>query len=214
MSRRGAPTRTRALLDRGALVAFSGHDTGLGEDLSTRTAATAATGSPGVPRAPGTTCPWRRRRLRPLAARRRSRSPPARLGRQLHDEAELGARVRQAGVWFLHRAGFQRLRVRPASAIDGTSRSVWSTRSPPTQPVQGARNGVQLPQPITLGEVRIDPTSDAATRSSAAVSRLRGPGLPERELPRRPLVQGAFTGRERRPPEHRGARSLPAACAT
>ena len=59
----------------------------------------------------------------------------------------------------------------PRSAIDGSSRSVWSTR-PPTYPsLPGAKEIViQLPQPITLGEVRIDPSTGCGDPAAAAVA--------------------------------------------
>ena len=145
-------------------MAFAGHDSGLGEDLSTRTAANGTYRINGVP-APhvGASWPWRGRAATtapgsdvPITAGRVTRRATSTLRRNWALGLRRGQRSGR-GPGRTSRASAA-ARARPSTAAGA---GVWSThwrRSGLGQP--GAKELViALPAAITLGEVRIDPSS-------------------------------------------------------
>jgi hypothetical protein len=152
----------------GALVAFAGHDSGLGEDLSTHTNAS------GVYRINGVPGPrvWSFLTVAEAGGYDRATLPNV-----LIQPGQLSTRnVTLRRNWALASGGttvkswigpnFESYGCGPRSAIDGTRRSVWSTSAgAPTKEIV-----VTLPQPITVGEVRIDPSSGCGDSAAAALA--------------------------------------------
>lgn len=171
-----------------ALVAFSGHDSGLGEDLSDHTA---ADGSYRITNVPARTWDY-------VAV-----APATGYDRVLTEDVAVAGggatTVRNFSVrrnWALRSGGaaiqsatppdFSSFGCGPSSAIDGTRSSGWSTTT------GGARDlTVRLPQAITLGEVRIDPSAICGDEAVAALGRYEVYASPDAVVWTR-VAAGAF----------------------
>ena len=156
----------------GALVAFAGHDSGLDEDLATHTAANGSYRIDGVPART-----WSHVTIAPAAGYDRAVANSVAIVAGTTSTRDFALRRN----WALESGGaavqsftgpdFASFGCGPRSAIDGSSRSVWSTRSPTYPSLPGAKEIViQLPQAITLGEVRIDPSTGCGDPAAAAVA--------------------------------------------
>ncbi|HEU0023663.1 MAG TPA: M36 family metallopeptidase [Thermoleophilaceae bacterium] len=159
----------------GARVAFAGHDSGLGEDLSTQTA---ANGTYRIDDVPART--WDFVTVTPVAGYDRSVTEDVTIAANQTAARNFALRrnwaLASGGALVSSFTGFDYgyLGCGPSSAIDGTRRSVWSTRSPTNSDEPGQKRIViQLPQPITLGEVRIDPSPGCGDPASAALREFR-----------------------------------------
>jgi hypothetical protein len=156
----------------GALVAFAGHDSGLDEDLATHTGADGSYSIAGVPART-----WSHVTIAPAAGYDRSvaslvtvtAGATARRDfavRRNWALASGGTTVRSStgGDYSIYGCG-------PGSLIDGTPRRAWSANSPSNVADRGSKEVVlQLPQPITLGEVRIDPSPGCGDPAAAALA--------------------------------------------
>ncbi len=157
----------------GALVAFAGHDSGLGEDLSTRTTADGSYRIDGVP-APRV---WSFLTVAAAGGYDRVRIPSVVVTRGAVATRNVSLRrnwaLASGGTIASALAGpdLTDLGCGPASSIDGTRRSVWSTYlSGPGSVTPGPKELLlTLPGPITVGEVRIDPSSGCGDPAASAL---------------------------------------------
>jgi hypothetical protein len=156
----------------GALVAFAGHDSGLGdEDLSTETAANGSYRIDGVPART-----WDFVTV----------APQAKYDRTTFEDVAIaagGTVTRNFALrrnWALASGGarlasysgtpFDTLGCGPSALIDGGRRGVWSTESPTNSADPGEKQvTIELPQPITLGDVTIDPSAGCGDPAAAAL---------------------------------------------
>ena len=157
----------------GALVAFAGHDSGLGEDLSTHTA---ANGTYRIDRVPART--WSFLTVARANGYDRATSPavPIAAGRVTTRNVSLRRNwaLASGGATIRSWTGpnFAGSGCGPGSTIDGTRRGVWSTYgTAPGSAMPGAKEQViALPAPISLGEIRIDPSSGCGDSAGAALA--------------------------------------------
>ncbi len=171
---------------RNALVAFAGHDSGLGEDLSTRTSATGGYRIDGVP-APRV---WSFLTVAGAGGYDRTSIPSVVVPRG----AVATRNVNLRRNWALASGGttarkltgpdFTPFGCGPGSTIDGTRRGVWSTYgSGPGSVGPGPKELLlTLPAPITVGEVRIDPSSGCGDPAASAPGGLRRAGVRHRHV--------------------------------
>ena len=157
-----------------ALVAFAGHDSGLGEDLSTRTSATGAYRIDRVP-APRV---WSFLTVADAGGYDRTSVPNVAVARGAVVTRNLTLRrnwaLRSGGTTVRSWSGpdFGDFGCGPEAAIDGSRRGVWSTYGAGVGSVSpGPKELIlALPGPITLGEVRIDPSSGCGDPAASALA--------------------------------------------
>ena len=157
-----------------ALVAFAGHDSGLGEDLSTRTSATGAYRIDRVP-APRV---WSFLTVAEARGYDRTSVPNVVVARGAVATRNITLRRNWAlglgGTTVRSWSGpdFGDFGCGPESAIDGSRRGVWSTYGAGVGSVTpGPKELIlALPGPITLGEVRIDPSSGCGDPAGSALA--------------------------------------------
>ena len=156
-----------------ALVAFAGHDSGLGEDLSTHTAGNGTYRINGVPART-----WSFLTIAEVNGYDRVVSPtvPIAAGKvttrnvSLRRNWALGSGGATIRSWT--GPNFGSSGCGPGSTIDGTRRGVWSTYGAAAgSAMPGAKEQViALPAAISLGDIRIDPSSGCGDSAGAALA--------------------------------------------